>query len=253
MPCVDGYCCTELCTGQCENCAQPGLEGVCSPVAGSPLGRASCAGAETSCQGFCDGNQRAVCIYPNQTHSCGSPTCAGAIAERYYCDGHGACLPQPGIACTPYGCNQDNTACATRCDNDSECASGAVCDTNTFQCANLERKCDGDFIVTPTSPISCAPYRCNGGVCREECSEPGHCAAGNICTAAGRCAKSDDPAATAAAEDGCSCSLGRSSGGTTHSKQWALVLATVLLLGRRVRRRRPGCRQCAGDGGEEGC
>lgn len=99
--CVDGYCCTELCTGQCEACDTPDELGVCVPITGAPHGARD---------------------------ACAVATCVeGAFTPAATCDGSGPeCTAPTPTTCAPYGC--DEAGCLTTCASTGHCATGFICD-----------------------------------------------------------------------------------------------------------------------------
>jgi MYXO-CTERM domain-containing protein len=109
--CVDGQCCDRECGGQCEACGLAGLEGICSPVTGPPVGgRAACAGSGP-CAGACDGVRMASCSYPGASVECAPASCAGGMfAAATSCDGSGHCGLATHVACAA-GCT-DGGVCA---------------------------------------------------------------------------------------------------------------------------------------------
>jgi hypothetical protein len=124
--CVDGVCCDVACDGQCEACDVAQSEGTCSPVSGTPHGsRPACSGTDP-CLGECNGAARAICVYPDETTTCGDTTssCADGSETVNRCNGIGACVPTP-TPCAPFACG--DTACNTKCKRDTECAAGATC------------------------------------------------------------------------------------------------------------------------------
>lgn len=129
--CVDGKCCNEACTGQCQSCAETGLEGVCTAVAGEPKGdRDPCDGAGTECAGTCETKSPQKCTYP--TVSCGDgKTCSNGkcVSTANICvDGDTASQPASGpkTPCAPYFCADGE--CQTNCTTSQECVEGYVCD-----------------------------------------------------------------------------------------------------------------------------
>jgi hypothetical protein len=126
--CVDGVCCDTACSDSCVACNLVGLEGHCSPVAtGStpPSPHPACPiMAATTCKqnGVCDG-KGACQTYPSGT-VCGAGTCTASTQMSVVgstCDGLGTCKPAPAVACAPFKCKADGTACAEECTVDADC------------------------------------------------------------------------------------------------------------------------------------
>jgi uncharacterized repeat protein (TIGR01451 family)/uncharacterized repeat protein (TIGR02543 family) len=169
--CVDGYCCTAACAGQCQACDLPGSEGTCAPVTGAPRGgRPACTSDGGVCAGTCDG-VHADCAYPGTSAPCDPPaSCADGVATLPgACDGAGACVPGTTMACTPYVCAAD--ACGTSCATAADCAAGHYCDSGT-----------------------CQPLAPDGRECADDATcLSGHCVDGYCCDAAcaGQCEACD--------------------------------------------------------------
>lgn len=124
--CVDGFCCTQPCNGQCEACDLPGKEGSCDVVpSGLPHGgRDACRGLGP-CGGECRG-QRDVCGFPNGTSACGRASCEGGVQSfAATCNGAGTCIGSSERACGNYACGDD--ACLNVCEHDEDCTKGAKC------------------------------------------------------------------------------------------------------------------------------
>lgn len=98
--CADGFCCDKACDGQCEACNEPGKEGQCVAVSGSPRGdRGACDGAgDTVCGGSCDGKKRSECMYPEDECRAGACT-AGVATTAAKCD-RGVCPASTAVQCS---------------------------------------------------------------------------------------------------------------------------------------------------------
>jgi len=179
--CTDGVCCSVACKGACEACNEPGFAGECVPVVGAPrTSHPACpsAGAGGPCAARCDGSSRTACVFAKTGVSCGKVACAKGIATKVgTCDGAGACSDAP-TSCAPYGC-KDETACATGCTTDADCAATAHCAAG----ACVPKKLDG---VASTDPTECASGTVADGVC---CNKPcgGACEACDQPTTLGTC------------------------------------------------------------------
>jgi alpha-tubulin suppressor-like RCC1 family protein len=108
--CVDGYCCSDPCTGKCEACDVPGSEGSCVPVTGPTHGTRACQGDQTGpCVGTCDGVHTAQCQFG--TAECSPGSCAAGVATLpKLCNNGGCPTPPPDTqtcslgACDGSGC-----------------------------------------------------------------------------------------------------------------------------------------------------
>jgi MYXO-CTERM domain-containing protein len=133
--CVDGFCCSRACTGQCEACdlqGDQGQPGSCNTVYNELPhgGRSACAGSG-SCGGLCLGDPN-VCGFPTSQHACGTATCADGIqTDAPVCDGQGSCLPAGTTPCKPYLCGTNG--CGQACGETTDCAPGFVCNSGS-QC-----------------------------------------------------------------------------------------------------------------------
>ena len=244
--CVDGVCCDAACPGQCEACDVVGAEGTCSAIGASeaPHGtRDDCNAADPTCAGRCDGVQRS-CVYPGSQTLCGDAQCNGNVLSAYRCDANGACVADQAKDCGAYGCNADAIDCNASCVTNAECASGAECDTTAGQCVFVDTTCaDATTVEEPDGTLtSCAPYRCQAGLCLTSCDNQSACASGNACVG-GRCEGALADAGTtseagappeATSDSGCGC---RAAGGNAPTSGAALaLLGFTLALSRRRRR-----------------
>ncbi|MBI4704819.1 MAG: hypothetical protein HY744_27260 [Deltaproteobacteria bacterium] len=256
--CVDGYCCSAVCQGQCEACDVAGGEGSCVPVAGMPHGdRPACpgSGAANPCAAaLCDGHQRQSCKgLPGTEVVCRQGSCtAGTATREGRCDGSGSCEPLRTHACAPYACGA--AGCQTACAATQDCAPSHVCviapDAQTGQCQPVAR-CDGGHTISTPGGAStdCRPYRCTpAGSCLDGCVSSADCAPGFVCSSLARCVA---PAASGAPFGGCGCRLadgdggrrGRAGGG---GASWPALLLLLGLARRSGSRARSGLRRSAG-------
>ncbi len=250
--CVDGVCCGSACTGRCQACNVAGREGTCTIVRGDPVApREPCAGSG-DCAGTCAG--AAECTFPESGVTCAAPTCdRNTLTPAGTCDGAGSCTTPAALGCGPYACDADRGQCASRCTTDGDCASGARCNVAEQACTTeFEPTCQDSFTaVDPAgTELSCSPYRCQAGRCRDRCEGPADCTADHDCTGS-RCVPHTESSGGASAggagtdappapdgegagesdSGGCGCRVRERPGGTS----WAWVLA---LLAASVGRRR---------------
>ena len=142
-------CCNAaICSGGCESCHLPGVEGSCDvrPSTGS-CRAASCSAGTATAAAMCDGGSRS-CPVPVET------------------------------SCSPYAC--DGTACGSTCSNESDCAAGFFC--NDSSACEAERAngtgCDDD--------VQCTSGSCTDGVCCAGACD-GQCEACNVSGSEGSC------------------------------------------------------------------
>ena len=207
--CVDGVCCNDACTGQCEACDVAPNTGSCSPVVGDPRGtRPPCAADDAQCAGACDGTDRSSCTYPGGEQSCGTASCEDNVASSSSCDGRGGCAANADVSCRPFACGTGAT-CLTICNDDNDCSTGNRCDVATGECVASTGVCvESNTAVEAVdgTVTSCSPYLCVAGRCEGECSTSNDCASGHVCDTTqtpGACVerqsgKSDD-------DGGCGC------------------------------------------------
>lgn len=231
--CVDGVCCNEPCSGQCESCAIKGSEGTCTATLGAPqFGRTGCSTDGTSCAGKCDGVNRAACIYAQSTETCGS-SCETGKEVRRACDGKGACVESASKLCGAYGCDPIAGRCRETCGVDAECSDGYRCEAGA--CApRVEASCAPDLRSSKRvdGTTDCGRFLCEptSGLCRKGCTATEECAPGYVCSLA---TKDCVGAAGEAGDDGgCSVARGRNS--------LAGFLLALLALARLARATRAG-------------
>jgi uncharacterized repeat protein (TIGR01451 family)/uncharacterized repeat protein (TIGR02543 family) len=225
--CVDGVCCDDACTGQCQACDVLGSEGVCQRVSGAPHGaRLACASDGSDCGGTCDGAQDG-CAYPPATTPCGpAASCADGVATLPgACDGAGACHAGQTQDCAPYLCGPD--ACLTDCTTTNECAPGHHCDATTC----VPPVPDGSACIEGDA---CESGFCAGGVCCDQaCS--GECQACDLAGLEGTCS----PVRTGACHDDIGGGGGCRAAGSDASPAGVAALALLLLGAGPGRRRAP--------------
>jgi hypothetical protein len=159
--CVDGFCCNEACTGQCEACDLAGRTGVCSAVAGAPRGgRSACAGDGSVCSGTCDGISRESCALPGNTVTCRSPSCTSGVAIlEARCQGAGRCPVEQVQRCGQTVCGPQ--ACLGDCSQDGDCAANNYCSAGIC----VARRSAGLACATANQ---CASGFCVDGLCCDQ-------------------------------------------------------------------------------------
>jgi hypothetical protein len=123
--CVDGVCCNEACTGNCQYCGYTDArKGICSPVDVGDDPKLKCqaaTGGTQECAGACDATGQ--CAFPDVGTICG--LCSA-------CDGTGRCTATPAddSQCGTIDCSGLDTTCRTYDDlNSNRCASLGACKT----------------------------------------------------------------------------------------------------------------------------
>jgi hypothetical protein len=166
--CVDGYCCNGACGSACDACNLSGNEGLCSLMSAGTPGSPSCmpyvcdglgAGCPVNCSNdsqctsgnFCASG---ACVpkKANGSGCTGANECTGGICADGFCcntacggdcdacnlsGSLGTCTVSPigdtgSPSCSPYVCDGMLTSCPNGCVNNSDCASGFVCDINNL-------------------------------------------------------------------------------------------------------------------------
>ena len=186
--CTDGYCCDRRCDGTCESCR--GVNGVedrgrCEPEAeGSDPGDECAADPADPCgaPGHCDGNGTCAEFVP-AGWSCGDIACVEGDVHDPRCDGAGQCVVST-TECAPFGC--EGHMCLSECRSNTECDERFVCKKR--QCVPAPECIDETQLQWSDGEIDdCAPGRCMGGECVEQCRSSMECAPGARCDAEGRC------------------------------------------------------------------
>ncbi len=177
--CVDGYCCSSPCAGQCQACNVAGSLGTCVNIANDTdpanecgpckvcSGGGMCKSAtkntdpksnctampEWGCgyDGLCNGN--GACQYWASGTQCVSQSCVGStLYMTDYCNGLGLCLDSGTASCSPYKCGTNNN-CLNSCTTDADCVTGFYCSGQLC----VAKKSNG-------APCSTA-NECNSGYC----------------------------------------------------------------------------------------
>lgn len=157
--CADGYCCDTACDGQCESCAEEGMEGSCMPVTGEPRGERSACDGEAPCRGRCDGSERRTCVMPGGDTVCEAASCAeGVVTAESVCNGAGACTEPNVSECASAACKSDGSSCDGSC-SASDCGADGYCDPSG---ACFDKLANGE---TCSSTEQCASGNCVDGVC----------------------------------------------------------------------------------------
>ena len=242
---MDGFCCDTPCTGLCQACAasekQSGVDdGKCDDAAAgtNPHHDAACVVAVASTCGLdgeCDGLGQ--CQYYGVGTACGA-ACANNAATPEECDGKGTCGPGGAnpTSCGAFECV--GGACLTECTSDSDCVTGAECNTTTEQCTNGSMCTpDGSGVIPPggsaSDAKSCAPYICEGSQCKTSCATVSDCVAPNVCTASGVCAA---PSSGGGGSGGCTVDAEHQP--ASSAAAWGIVLAIATLADACRRKRR---------------
>lgn len=215
--CVDGVCCDSPCNGQCSACAEIGSVGTCKVVTGAPRApRIDCTGTG-ACKGQCDGTNPNACAFPGSATTCQAAKCTGDVSQPAgTCDGTGSCTLPATSNCAPYGCDSVAGTCKTSCAGDTDCSQGATCNTTTGQCTTGAATClDATTLKLANGQTqSCAPYKCVGGACQQQCSTPSDCATGYVCQGNACVAQDGGTDAGTGGTGGTGGSGGSSSGGS---------------------------------------
>lgn len=136
--CVDGVCCGEACTGQCQACNTANSPGMCVTISGPPVGmRPACSQSDPNnvcTMKVCDGKSATSCdVFVGATTTCGAASCIDLVGTpQAVCQGDGTCQKVTQMTCAPYACVSDQ--CASSCTDTSECATGNYCDVTSGKC-----------------------------------------------------------------------------------------------------------------------
>ena len=229
--CVDGVCCNTACAGQCEACNVAGAAGTCTPKTGAPAGtRAACSdGAGNVCKALtCDGIARDTCAaFANGPDKvCMAASCSGGVVtSAALCDGKGTCTASSTTtSCAPYECKGD--VCGTVCTTKLDCATGFDCMAG--KCSPRGGAvCSADGLSAISADgrvVSCEPYKCSGGLCRDTCSTDADCTGVTKCDAARRACLDPSASIPPAGPRG-DCAFGTGAGGAGAIA--ALALASL--------------------------
>ncbi len=183
--CIDGVCCNQACTGECQACditdaTNNVTPGTCAPVtSGSPhnvpaSGRTACASGNVTCAGSCAAGQTLTCTYP--TVQCGGGTCSNGMVTAAVDCNNGSC---PGTTSKPCANNMacNGNICFTgTCSSDAQCAAGYFCAS------------DGSCQAVLAQGAQCPNSDCFGGTACKQCAT-GNCVDGYCCDSAcgGQC------------------------------------------------------------------
>jgi len=229
---ADGVCCATACDGVCEACDIAGTKGTCAPVKGAPKhGTCPAAGADPCSASSCDGATRKTCaLFAGPDVVCRPASCTGGVeTAEAKCEGKGACPAETTRPCDPLVC--DGTQCRKTCRSDTDCAPPNHCDEVTKSCVK-GATCDGDHTVLSATggKKDCAPLKCAGDRCLEQCNSSADCITGFACdTATKTCAT----ATAGPTEDSGGCAMGPRGGA-----RGAWLVAGLLAVGALRRRRR---------------
>ncbi len=234
---ADGVCCATTCDGVCEACDIAGTKGTCAPVKGAPKhGTCPAAGADPCSASSCDGATRKTCaLFAGPDVVCRAAACtAGVETAETKCEGKGVCPAASTRPCDPLVC--DGNQCRRTCRSDADCASPNHCDELTKSCVK-GATCDGDHTVLSATggKKDCAPLKCAGDRCLEQCNSSADCVTGFACdTATKTCAT----ATAGTTEDSGGCAIGPSRG---VGGPWLVLLLTAVGAVESRRRKRLPC------------
>jgi hypothetical protein len=186
--CADHRCCDKACDGRCEDCDLKDNVGTCSPLpAGTPAPTGDCLTEPASSCGYdgtCDGT--GGCRKHTAGTECIPATCSSTrtmVMSSASCDGDGACVPGPQIACDPFLCDPATGKCFGACSSSAQCAPGRSCSTSFGTCGPkpLGAQCFGSDECS--GGAVCADGVCCSTACGRSCfacNLPGH---EGLCTA----------------------------------------------------------------------
>ena len=127
LPCVDGVCCNQACTGACMACNVAGAQGTCTAVAsGSPHGGRTCAAPVGG------------------TASCSAGSCAASCGAQKECVAALVCIAPTGC------CNASE--CAPQPNKVASC--DAATHTCSYACAASAKLCNGVCIPMSSDCLS---------------------------------------------------------------------------------------------------
>jgi MYXO-CTERM domain-containing protein len=249
--CTEGICCNEACDAPCKSCMATLTEqanGKCNNVlAATKDPKNICKVATNVCagDGTCDGSGACTKAAAQGT-KCGDNACSATAVMQSQCDGKSACTQTQLKNCTPYACDTATLNCKTKCQAAADCASGAVCDKTTSQCAASDATCkDGHTVLAAGGATTdCSPYACAAGACKASCQTSADCVSGYVCDptqAQGVCiSQAGDGSAASSDSGGCGCRTPASSSSGAAGGAFAALLA---LAARRRRRARTSARR----------
>jgi hypothetical protein len=131
--CADGVCCNQRCGDPCF-----------------------------SCNGMTNGAAPGTCKADVANTVCGNSVCMGSTFTPVpRCDGNGACVPRPAMACANNFSCANNTGCNTKCASNGDCAGGMVCEVSVGTC-RPPGKLNGQACAAGTE---CSSGNCADKVC----------------------------------------------------------------------------------------
>jgi MYXO-CTERM domain-containing protein len=201
--CTDGFCCDRRCDAPCEACSA----------------RRKLGGADGTCAAIVPGTDPDMRCFAAK----GAPCTSTATCDKGLSCVTGVCCDAP--------CTGACLSCTVK-EKVGTCSAVSDCD----------RTCDGDHTLKKTGEpdIDCAPFKCDGNMCRSTCASVNDCVGANVCTYAGICAAA--PAVVSSPETFLGCAVSGTSKRVTGGEAWA-AFGLVGLLGLvGVRRRRDGAR-----------
>lgn len=238
--CVDSVCCESQSCNTCMACDTATNPGVCSPVTNAQ-DLDTCAGANTcGPKGQCGLPNAQPCTTPGQ---CASRFCADSVCCDTACSGScdacngatqgwvgaidGVCANAPlsyagSPSCGAYSCDGTNSACATSCTTDAQCAASFYCAANGTCQARVAQAggcnpvvdCQISGCRECAAGTTCKDGYCCGSACAGTCqtcsATPGTCTAlksaddVDTCTGTNTC----DVAGTCKLRNGQSCTGG---------------------------------------------
>ncbi len=238
--CADGVCCDQDCRAACYACSAAlkgaGPDGVCGAVAAQPEPHGLCpASTPTSCgtTGMCTG--KGACEFFVAGFVCKAPACTSDGRLSAACDGRGACA-EVVATCGAYACDTP-TSCRTACTTDAECAKRFACDVASSTCFPRPPKCDGAHTLDNAdgTTTECAPFACEGQVCKTACASGLDCAAVAACSRDAVCLPLSAAQTSGAGEGFCAVGWGRRSAAAGSGWLLLSVLTAVRLRSRRNR------------------
>lgn len=229
--CADGVCCEASCTGACARCDLPGKKGKCGPAPKASEGKGCgfylCDGTNLTCAYQCEKDDDCrdaycsdgVCIEKAENGEiceegsrCKSGFCADGVCCESACGGQCARCDEPGsiglcraVTGAPVGgrpsCHGDSSVCGGSCDgvNEESCrfpddsieCGDPSCDDGIRKYARL---CDGKGSCGFETEV-CAPYACDGNLCRYSCETDSDCTQSAECIG-GECKGTLEPGAS---------------------------------------------------------
>ncbi|MBW2460718.1 MAG: hypothetical protein JRH11_03665 [Deltaproteobacteria bacterium] len=172
-PCVDGFCCSDACMGDCRGCNVAGLEGTCARFGAGTDPDGECVDqAVNTCgtTGLCDGS--GSCSLHASGLSCND---GESCTTDDVCDGVGSCT---GMAPSTCGPGAGNECCVGTCTDGAGCTTvaGACADTCGSTELSIGASCNGcggaggvgvclgggTFACDETDHNQCQEFTCGG-------------------------------------------------------------------------------------------